>query len=163
MTTLEERSPIFNELKEIVLPEGYFPSNKEEYMCLKHLKYYEQKLLIWREELLAESRGTLEHLKEENWNKPDMHDRASVESDTAFELRTRDRYRKLINKINVALERIYNGDYGYCDETGEMIGLKRLDARPIATLCIEAQERHEKYEKQHIDEDDMDGDAPEES
>ena len=104
-------------------------------------------------ELLDEARETMVHLKEENLNEPDINDRATVESDTAFELRTRDRYRKLIDKIEYALSKIESNDYGYCEETGDPIGLKRLDARPIATLCIEAQERHEKYERQHQDED----------
>ena len=97
--------------------------------------------------------STLNHLKEETWNEPDLNDRASVETETTIELRTRDRYRKLIDKIESALERINKGNYGYCEETGEAIGIKRLEARPVATLCIEAQERHENYEKTHIDED----------
>lgn len=137
----------------IILPEGYKPSANEEYMNPLQLEYFRLKLLVWREELLAESRETLNHLKEENWNEPDLNDRASVETETTIELRTRDRYRKLIDKIESALERIKNGEYGYCEETGEEIGLKRLEARPVATLCIEAQERHENYEKTHVDED----------
>ena len=137
----------------IILPEGYRPSENEEYMSPMHLEYFRQKLGAWRNELLEESRETLHHLKEENWNEPDLNDRATVETDTTLELRTRDRYRKLIDKIESALKRIDKGDYGYCEETGEKIGLRRLEARPVATLCIEAQERHENYEKTHADED----------
>ena len=138
----------------IDLPEGYKPSENEEYMCKMHLKYFKQKLQDWKDELLDESRETLEHLKEENWHEPDVNDRASVETETSLELRTRDRYRKLIDKIEAALRRIDSGEYGYCEETGDEIGLKRLEARPIATLTIEAQERHENYERTHIDEKD---------
>ena len=140
-------------MPKITLPAGYVPSENEEYMSAMQLEYFRLKLLEWREKLLDESRETLNHLKEENWNEPDINDRATVEIETNIELRTRDRYRKLIDKIESALGRIPSGDYGYCEETGEKIGLKRLEARPIATLCIEAQERHEKYEKTHIDED----------
>lgn len=137
----------------IELEPGYMPSEKEEYMCPKQLEYFRRKLVAWKAELLDEARETMVHLKEENLNEPDINDRATVESDTAFELRTRDRYRKLIDKIEYALSKIEANDYGYCEETGDPIGIKRLDARPIATLCIEAQERHEKYERQHQDED----------
>jgi DnaK suppressor protein len=137
----------------IILPEGYKPSENEEYMSKMQLEYFRQKLLKWREDLLAESRETLNHLKEEIWNEPDLNDRASVETETTTELRTRDRYRKLIDKIESALLRIEKGGYGYCEDTGEEIGIKRLEARPVATLCIEAQERHENYERTHIDED----------
>lgn len=137
----------------VILPEGYKPSENEEYMNPLQLEYFRQKLLSWKKELLKESRETLEHLKEENWNEPDVNDRASVETETTIELRTRDRYRKLIDKIEIALEKIAKNEYGYCEETGEEIGLKRLEARPVATLCIEAQERHENYEKQHISQD----------
>jgi DnaK suppressor protein len=117
------------------------------------LAYFRQKLENWRNKLLDESRETLTHLREENWNEPDLNDRATVEADTTFELRTRDRYRKLIDKIESAIRKIEKGDYGYCEETGEEIGIRRLEARPIASLSIEAQERHESYEKTHIDED----------
>lgn len=137
----------------VILEDGYKPSKKEEYMNPKQLEYFRQKLLAWKEELLEESQETMEHLREENLNEPDINDRASIESETAFELRTRDRYRKLLDKIEHALERIHKGEYGYCEETGEPIGLARLEARPVATLCIEAQERHEKYERTHIDEE----------
>jgi DnaK suppressor protein len=140
-------------MQRIVLPAGYTPSEHEEYMNPKHLEYFRQKLFAWKEELLKESRETLNHLREENWNEPDPNDRASIETETTIELRTRDRYRKLIDKIDVALKKIETGEYGYCEETGEEIGLKRLEARPIATLCIEAQERHENYEKQHVDDE----------
>lgn len=135
----------------VILPEGYRPSDDEKYMNHEQLEYFRRKLLSWKNSLLEESRETLTHLKEENWNEPDLNDRASIESDTAIELRTRDRYRKLIDKIDDAIVRIQKNEYGYCEETGEPIGLKRLEARPVATLCIEAQERHENYEKQHID------------
>lgn len=138
-------------MSKIILLKGYRPSNDEEYMNPQQLEYFRQKLLEWKSSLLEESRETLTHLKEENWNEPDLNDRASIETDTAIELRTRDRYRKLLDKIEEALVRIEKNEYGYCEETGEPIGLKRLEARPVATLCIEAQERHESYEKQHID------------
>ena len=140
--------------KKVLLPEGYKPNNNEEYMNSNQLEYFRLKLEEWKKELLNESKETLNHLKEENWAEPDLNDRASVESETSFELRTRDRYRKLINKIEQALNKIDTGDYGYCEETGEPIGIGRLEARPIATLTIEAQERHENYERTHIDEDD---------
>lgn len=143
-------------MEKVELPEGYKPSDKEEYMNSMHLEYFRQKLENWKDELFDNSRDTLDHLKEENWNEPDPSDRATTETDTGIELRTRDRYRKLIDKIDEALKRIKIGEYGYCEDTGEEIGLKRLEARPNATLCIEAQERHENYEKQHLDFDDED-------
>lgn len=142
--------------KKSELPPNYKPSEKEEYMNPNQIQYFTNKLLEWKEELLNNSRETLDHLKEENWNEPDLNDRATIETDTGIELRTRDRYRKLIDKINEALKRIKEGEYGYCEDTGEEIGIKRLEARPIATLCITAQERHENYEKQHLDFDDED-------
>jgi DnaK suppressor protein len=135
----------------IELPEGYQPSADEEYMSPRQLEYFRRKLLSWRAELLQESENTISHLKEENWQEPDINDRASLETDAALELRTRDRYRKLINKIDSAMSRISDGSYGYCEDTGEEIGLSRLEARPIATLTIEAQEKHERLEKQHRD------------
>lgn len=138
-------------MPKVKLPPDYKPSKQEEYMNTFQLEYFRQKLLSWKNSLLVESGVTLNHLKEENWNEPDFNDRASIETDTAFELRTRDRYRKLCDKIEEALLRIENKDYGFCEETGEPIGIKRLEARPIATLCIEAQERHENYEKNHLD------------
>ena len=135
------------------LPEGYKPTAKEEYMNDKQLEYFRQKLLAWRNELIEESRETLDHLHEENWHQADIADRASLETEAGVELRTRNRYLKLISKIDAAIRRIESGDYGYCEETGEEIGLKRLEARPVATLSIEAQERHEKMERQYTDED----------
>jgi DnaK suppressor protein len=135
----------------IELPEGYKPSADEEYMSPQQLEYFRRKLLKWRAELLQESENTISHLKEENWQEPDINDRASLETDAALELRTRDRYRKLVNKIDSAMSRISDGSYGYCDDTGDEIGLSRLEARPIATLTIEAQEKHERLEKQHRD------------
>jgi DnaK suppressor protein len=141
-------------MDKVTLPTGYKPSEQEEYMNPMQIEYFRQKLQTWKEELLLNSRDTLDHLKEENWNEPDPNDRATIETDTSFELRTRDRYRKLIDKIEEALQRIADGEYGYCEDTGEEIGIKRLEARPIATLCIEAQENHENYERQHLDFDD---------
>jgi DnaK suppressor protein len=137
----------------VELPKGYKPTQKEEYMNELQLQYFKEKLLEWRNSLLQESRETLENLKEENWHEPDIADRASIETEAGVELRTRNRYLKLISKIDSALRRIDTGDYGYCEETGEPIGIKRLEARPIATLSIEAQERHERMEKQYSDED----------
>ena len=125
----------------------YKPTQKEKFMNAKMKEYFRQKLENWKNELLKESSQTLNNLQTENEAKPDMTDRASEEIDRSFELRTRDRERKLINKINSALQRIEDGSYGYCEETGEPIGLKRLEARPVATLSLEAQEMHEKAEK----------------
>lgn len=135
----------------ITLPPDYHPSDSEEFMNEQQLEYFRQKLLSWRAALLRESGETLASLSEGGILEPDLADRASVETDRAFELRTRDRARKLINKIDMALERIQDGSYGYCEETGEPISLLRLEARPIATLSLEAQERHERYEKNHRD------------
>ncbi len=133
----------------VTLPTGYKPSTKEEYMNDLQLEYFRQKLLAWKDELLNESEETLEQLKEntEEAAAADMADRASDEIDKTLELRTRDRARKLISKIDSTIKRIDEKDYGYCEETGEPIGLKRLEARPVATLSIEAQERHEMLEK----------------
>ena len=138
------------------LPEGYTPSESEEYMNPMHLEYFQQKLHNWKKVLLKESESTINNLKESSWHgvTADLTDRASMETGTAFELRTRDRYRKLIEKIEAALKRIENKEYGFCEDTDEPIGLKRLNARPVATLCIEAQERHENHENNHIDDDD---------
>jgi DnaK suppressor protein len=132
---------------------NYQPSESEKYMSPRQLEYFKQKLLKWREELLIESQETINNLKEENWREPDLSDRASLETEAGVELRTRNRYLKLIGKIDSALKRIEDGTYGYCEETGEPIGIKRLEARPIATMTIEAQERHERMEKQYIDEE----------
>ena len=126
---------------------SYEPSEKEKFMNPKQLKYFKQLLLTWKSDLLKESSNTLDHLKEESSNKPDNADRASIESERSLELRTRDRERKLISKINKALQKIEDGTYGYCEETNQPISIARLKARPIATLSIEAQEMHEKFEK----------------
>ncbi len=129
------------------IPKNYKPTQKEKFMNAKMKEYFRQKLLSWKNELLKESSQTLNNLQNENEAKPDITDRASEEIDRSFELRTRDRERKLINKIDAALQRIDDGSYGYCDETGDPISIKRLEARPVATLSLEAQEMHEKSEK----------------
>jgi DnaK suppressor protein len=134
------------------LPKNYRPSEKEPFMNAKQREYFRQRLLNWRGELLRETSQTLQNLQEESLQAPDIADRASAETDRAVELRTRDRERKLIQKIDEALSRIENNEYGYCEETGEPIGLRRLEARPIATLSLEAQERHERMERVHRDE-----------
>lgn len=131
--------------------DGYHPSEDETFMNERQRDYFRRKLLAWREELLRESRETLAALQNENENHPDFADRASSETDRAIELRARDRQRKLIAKIDSAVSRIDDGTYGYCEETGEPIGLRRLDARPIATLSVEAQERHERRERIYRD------------
>ena len=133
------------------LPSDYRPSEDEEFMGPLQVEYFRQKLLTWRAELLADSSETLRHLQEESLLKPDLNDRASLETERAIELRTRDRERKLISKIDQALNRLDTGTYGYCEETDEPIGIRRLEARPIATLSIEAQERHERMERTHRD------------
>lgn len=136
------------ELKKMAkISKNYKPTQKEKFMNAKMKEYFKQKLINWKNELLKESSQTLNNLQSDNEAKPDITDRASEEIDRSFELRTRDRERKLINKINSALQRIEDGSYGYCEETGEPIGLKRLEARPVATLSLEAQEMHEKAEK----------------
>ena len=135
----------------LVDPSGYRPSEDEEFMNGRQLEYFKQKLINWKEDILRESGETLKHLQTETENHPDIADRASSETDRSLELRTRDRQRKLISKIDEALRRIEDGSYGYCEETGEPIGLGRLDARPIATLSLEAQERHERRERVHRD------------
>ena len=129
------------------LPKNYKPTKKEKFMNAKMKEYFRQKLVSWKQDLLKESSQTLNNLQNENEAKPDITDRASEEIDRSFELRTRDRERKLINKIDAALQRIEDGSYGYCDETGDPISIKRLEARPVATLSLEAQEMHEKKEK----------------
>jgi len=134
-----------------MLPLGYRPSEDEEFMNPVQREYFRQKLLRWRAELLAESNATLQQLKEESLAEADIADRATLETDRYTELRTRDRERKLISKIDAALLRIDDGTYGYCEETAEPIGLRRLEARPIATLSLEAQERHERMERTHRD------------
>jgi DnaK suppressor protein len=127
--------------------EDYIPSDDETFMSERQLKFFKKKLLDWKEDILAETRETVGHLQAETENHPDLADRASSETDRALELRTRDRQRKLISKIDAALRRIEDGEYGFCEETGEPIGL----ARPIATLSLEAQERHERRERVHRD------------
>jgi DnaK suppressor protein len=129
----------------------YVPSETEEFMNPRQRAYFRSKLVAWKNEILREARETLDHLAEESANHPDLADRASSETDRAIELRARDRQRKLISKIDAAMQRIDDGTYGYCEETGEPISLKRLDARPIATLSIEAQERHERRERVYRD------------
>ena len=129
----------------------YRPDEDEPFMNDRQKEYFKRKLLNWKQEILDESQSTIVHLQEDNTQLPDIADRASSETEKALELRTRDRQRKLIAKIDAAIRRIETGEYGYCEETGEPISLRRLDARPIATLSLEAQERHEKAEKVHRD------------
>jgi len=135
----------------VVLPPNYRPSDSEEFMNPLQLEYFRQKLLQWQVQLIKESEVTLESLQNERLGEPDWTDRATAESDVALELRARDRARKLIVKIDEALMRVDDGSYGYCEETDEPISLRRLEARPIATLSIEAQERHERMERSHRD------------
>jgi DnaK suppressor protein len=134
-----------------MIDEAYRPTDDEPFMNDRQREYFRRKLLLWKEEILREARETIAALQNENENHPDIADRASSETDRAIELRARDRQRKLIAKIDAALARIEDGTYGYCEETGEPIALKRLDARPIATLSVEAQERHERREKVYRD------------
>ena len=136
----------------VILPPDYRPSADEEYMNEMQLEYFRQKLLNWKKSLIGQSKDTLDDLRQGGLNQPDQIDRASLESDKALELRTRDRARKLISKIDEALKRIEDGVYGYCEDTGEPIGIERLEVRPVATLSIEAQERHERMEKTSDDE-----------
>ncbi len=136
---------------EVFLPEDYRPAEDEPFMNERQLEYFRRKLLNWKAEILNGSRETLEGLQDSARNVPDIADRASEETDRALELRTRDRQRKLVAKIDAALRRIENGEYGFCEVTGEPISLKRLDARPIATMTLEAQERHERRERVHRD------------
>ncbi|MDH5451761.1 MAG: RNA polymerase-binding protein DksA [Paracoccaceae bacterium] len=135
--------------QELFLPDNYSPADDEPFMNERQLEYFRRKLVVWKEELLEQSAETLEGLQESGRSVPDVADRASEETDRALELRTRDRQRKLVTKINAALRRIENGEYGYCEMTGEPISLKRLDARPIATMTLEAQEKHERRERVH--------------
>ena len=139
-------------VRSAVAEADYRPTENEPFMNPRQREYFRRKLENWRDDILRESRETLENLQEESQNHPDMADRASSESDRALELRTRDRQRKLISKIDAALKRIEDGSYGYCEETGDPIGIARLDARPIATLSLEAQEVHERREKVYRDE-----------
>ncbi len=135
----------------VTLPPDYRPAADEDFMNARQVEYFRQKLLRWRADLIRDADGTLASLSEGGILEADITDRASVETDRALELRTRDRARKLINKIDQALQRIETGTYGYCEDTGEPIGLRRLEARPIATMSIEAQERHERMERVHRD------------
>lgn len=137
--------------QEVFLPDNYSPAEDEPFMNDKQLEYFRRKLLNWKSELLAGSRDTIEGLQDGTRNIPDVADRASEETDRALELRTRDRARKLVGKIDAALRRIDEGEFGYCSVTGEPISLKRLDARPIATMSLEAQEKHERREKVYRD------------
>jgi len=146
---LAKRDPSATKSASITLPPDYRPTDKEPFMNAKQQEYFRRKLLAWRVELLKESEETLESLQEGGLQEPDIADRASAEMERALELRTRDRARKLISKIDAALRRVEDGSYGFCEETGEPIGLKRLEARPIATLSVEAQERHERMERTH--------------
>jgi DnaK suppressor protein len=134
-------------MTKIMIDEGYRPTDEEPFMNERQREYFRRKLMRWKHDILKEAQETLAALQSENENHPDIADRASSETDRAIELRARDRQRKLIAKIDAALARIEDGTYGYCEETGEPIGLKRLDARPIATLSLEAQERHERRER----------------
>ncbi len=136
---------------EIFLPEDYRPAEDEPFMNERQLEYFRRKLMVWKEDILKGSQETLAELANSSRNIPDIADRASEETDRALELRTRDRQRKLISKIDAALRRIENGDFGYCESTGERISLKRLDARPIATMTLQAQEAHERNERVHRD------------
>ncbi len=138
-------------MNDVTLPPNYSPSEKEPFMNPRQQEFFRRKLLSWKEEILKEAQETILHLQTENTPEPDIADRASTETERSIELRARDRQRKLVAKIDAALRRIEEGNYGYCDETGEPITLRRLEARPIATLSIEAQERHERREKVYRD------------
>lgn len=137
---------------DVDLPDDYMPSDSEPFMNERQRAYFRKKLLAWKEDILRESKETLQNLQEEHNHHPDLVDRASSETERSLELRTRDRQRKLISKIDSALRRLDEGTYGYCEETGDPISLRRLDARPTATLSIEAQERHERRERVYRDE-----------
>ena len=137
--------------QEVFLPDDYRPAEDEPFMNERQVEYFRRKLHAWKTDLMADSRDTIEGLQDSTRNIPDMADRASEETDRALELRTRDRQRKLVAKIESALRRIDDGEYGYCEVTGDPISLKRLDARPIATMSLEAQERHERRERVHRD------------
>ena len=134
---------------EVLVPRDYFPSDDESFMNEIQVEYFRQKLISWKNDLVSDSKDTIETLQDSTRAIPDISDRASEETDRALELRTRDRQRKLVAKIDSALRRIEEGEFGYCEETGDPISLRRLDARPIATMSLEAQERHERREKVH--------------
>lgn len=131
----------------IILPDGYRPQERDEFMCSEHRAYFLRKLKAWKGSIIGESRATIAQLQVDSLREPDLADRASCETDWSIELRTRDRQRKLIAKIDCAIQRLYEGEYGYCEVTGEPISLARLEARPIATMTLEAQERHERIER----------------
>ena len=137
----------FGPFDRIILTEAYRPAESEEFMCPKHRAYFLRKLKSWKEAIIEESRQTMAQLQVDSLREPDIADRASSETDWSIELRTRDRQRKLISKIDCAIRRLYEGEYGYCEVTGEPISLARLEARPIATMTLEAQERHERIER----------------
>jgi DnaK suppressor protein len=137
----------FEQFDQIVLPDGYRPSDTEEFMCAEQRAYFLQKLRDWKESIVEESRATMAQLQVDSLREPDIADRASSETDWSIELRTRDRQRKLISKIDAAIRRLYEGEYGYCEVTGDPISLARLEARPIATMTLEAQEKHERIER----------------
>ena len=139
-------------MPKIKISSKYRPSEKEKFMNAKQREFFRRRLLGWRDELVRDAMGTIQNLQEDDGQAPDIADRATTESERSIELRARDRQRKLVTKIDAALGRIENGSYGYCDDTGEPIGLKRLEARPIATLSIEAQERHERLERVYREE-----------
>ncbi len=148
---MQAATAVVSEVEHPELPDSYRPRESEPFMNERQLEYFRQKLLAWKDDILRESRETLGHLQTETENHPDDADRASSETDRALELRTRDRQRKLIAKIEAAIRRVEDGSYGYCEDTGEPISLARLEARPIATLSLEAQERHERKERVHRD------------
>jgi DnaK suppressor protein len=148
---MQAAAMVLDVLEQPSFPEGYRPGDDEPFMNDRQLEYFRTKLMAWKEDILRESRETLSHLQLETENHPDLADRASSETDRSLELRTRDRQRKLISKIEAALRRIEDGSYGFCEDTGEPIGFARLDARPIATMSLEAQERHERRERVHRD------------
>ncbi len=141
------RGDDFERFDRIALPAGYRPKDSEKFMCVKHRAYFLRRLKAWKEEIIEESRQTMAQLQVDSFREPDLADRASSETDWSIELRTRDRQRKLIAKIDCAVRRLYEGEYGYCEVTGEPISLARLEARPIAIMTLEAQERHERAER----------------
>lgn len=149
---LKKKMPPRTKIADVVLPPGYRPDDNEPFMNEMHRAYFRKRLMDWKDEILRQTRETLAILHEDSTQHADLADRATSETDRATELRTRDRQRKLIAKIDAAIGRIEDGTYGYCEDTGEPIGLKRLDARPIATLSVEAQERHERRERVYREE-----------
>jgi DnaK suppressor protein len=152
MSNLETLAGRVTMKPEVFLADDYRPAEDEPFMNDRQSEYFKRKLLVWKADLMSDSKDTIEGLQDGTRNIPDVADRASEETDRALELRTRDRQRKLVAKIDSALRRIDKGEYGYCEKTGDPISLKRLDARPIATMTLEAQEKHERKEKVHRDE-----------